>query len=501
MTLPEVERCLSLGAEGWGSLGRRLRAIGVTSQAYDPLQRRASNANRVLRSPIVKWHLRRDLTPRAVALRMFAFWDPVTVDEARTALGEELPVDRLLEIGLLAKTADGGVVSQFVLRLVDDLYVFSDDVNVGGEAVMGVGPTTRGLVATARPRGRVRRALDLGCGAGTVALCLAAACDVVVATDISARAVALARINSWLNGITNVEHRVGDLFEPVAGETFDLVVSQPPFVARDEEAPATTFLFGGPRGDELAMALLGRVGSHLTANGRAVLLVEWPMVDGDPPIDQRVRAALGGTNDLSLLVVQWADIEVDDHCARYTLIGHLWQDEAYERDAIRRREHFERARIRALRPTFTLVRRGAVGTVGWTSTMDGRFPADTSPRPGHLDGLFEARDLVARGRDALKAARLRISPGVSFGPPGRDGTVDVEFAPHLLHAPLTYNEAAARLVRAVAEAPRVDQGIARYAAAAGEKLEDFEGDALGAVEEGLLHGVLAVPLGGSNAEG
>ncbi|HEY8041681.1 MAG TPA: class I SAM-dependent methyltransferase [Polyangiaceae bacterium] len=497
MTLPEVEPCLALGAEGWGALGRRLRAIGLTSQAYEPFQKLAWNAHRSLRSPIVKWHLRRDPAPRAVVMRMLAFWDPVTLDEARAALGDAVTPERLVELGVLGRTAGGGVVSRFVLRLVDDRFVLSDDVNVGGEAVMGVGPTTEGLIAAARPRHRARRALDLGCGAGTVAVALAATCDEVVATDISTRAVALTRINAWLNGIGNVEARAGDLFAPVAGETFDLVVSQPPFVARDDASPSTTFLFGGARGDELVTALLGKLGPHLSPGGTAVLLVEWPIVEGDAPLEQRVRAALGGSSgDLSVMVVQWTDVDVDDHCARYPMIGHVWQDEAFERDAIRRREHFEKTRIRALRPTFTVVRRTSPGA-GWTATVLGRWPGSGAGVRGQLERLIAARDLVAQGDDALRAASLRAGEGVVFSPPAADGKVDVTLPAERLQPSLTSNEESVRLMRFVEGAPRVDEGIARCMESEGGSAQDAEAaadaaDALEAVKEALLLGVLEV---------
>lgn len=44
-------------------------------------------------------------------------------------------------------------------------------------------------------------------------------------TDINPRAITLARLNAAINGIRNVEFRLGDGFAPVAGETLDLIVS------------------------------------------------------------------------------------------------------------------------------------------------------------------------------------------------------------------------------------------------------------------------------------
>src|SRR5262245_48970092 len=64
-------------------------------------------------------------------------------------------------------------------------------------------------------------ALDLGTGSGIAALVLARTVERVVATDITARAAHFASFNRLLNGALNVEVRRGDLYEPVAGRTFD----------------------------------------------------------------------------------------------------------------------------------------------------------------------------------------------------------------------------------------------------------------------------------------
>src|SRR5690625_1938337 len=76
------------------------------------------------------------------------------------------------------------------------------------------------------------RALDLGNGSGIQALHLARHCQHVVGTDISARALEYARLNLALNDVDpqRIELRRVSMLEPVAGEQFDLIVSNPPFV-------------------------------------------------------------------------------------------------------------------------------------------------------------------------------------------------------------------------------------------------------------------------------
>jgi methylase of polypeptide subunit release factors len=426
-------------------------------------------------------------------MRMFMYWDPVTPDEARTALGEELSLEALLEVGLLMKTAEGGIRSPFLLGLAGDLLVFGDDVNDGGEAVMGAGPSTKALARVARPRARLPRALDVGCGAGTLALWLAQSCDQVVATDVSARAVALARMNCWLNRIANVECRVGDLLAPVEAESFDLITAQPPFVPRDAAASEATFLFGGARGDELAMRLLRGLGEHLSPGGMALLLVEWPVIEGDAPLEARVRSAVGDTGDRSILLMQWEEADIDEHCTRYATIGHAFRDDAYEREAIRRREHFEQAKIRALRPTFTIVRRDLPGAgAGWTFTVQGRRLADAHPSREQIEGLFAARDVVTRGRQALGNATLRLTSGARFAQRGEGDEVEVSFPGGGLCGPMTVNAGTVRLVGFVHEAGRVEDGIAAFAEGDGETLAELRDTALEAVEFALLHGLLEV---------
>jgi SAM-dependent methyltransferase len=491
MMLPEVEACLAFGAPGWGVLGERLRAMGLTGRACQPFERLAGMAASAQHAPVLKWHLRRLREPYAVAMRMFMYWDPVTPEEARAALGDARTVECLLDAGVLTRTAEGGVRSPYLLRLVGDLFVLSDDVNVGGEAVMGVGPSTRGLARIARPRGRARRALDVGCGAGSVAVWLAGSCDQVIATDVSARAIAFARINVWLNGLTNVECRLGDLLAPVEGESFDLIAAQPPFVAHDDASPATTFLFGGARGDELAMRLLQALGGHLAPGGMALLLVEWPIVEGDAPLEERLRRVVGETGDRSILVMQWADTDIDEHCSRYATIGHVWQDEAYERNAMRWREHFARTRIRALRPTFTVVRRDPAGaSLGWTWTVQGRTLAETRPSREQLDRLIAARDLVARGRSAIRQATLRLAGGVTFAQRGESDEVEASFVGGGLCGPITMNAGSVRVFGYVHQAERVERGIEAFAANEGRTMDEIGEPALEGVELALLHGLL-----------
>ena len=86
------------------------------------------------------------------------------------------------------------------------------------------------------PRRVEVRVLDLGTGSGAIALALARerpACH-VVATDVSAGAIAVARENARRLLIPNVEFLEGNWLAPITGQQFDLVVSNPPYVASND---------------------------------------------------------------------------------------------------------------------------------------------------------------------------------------------------------------------------------------------------------------------------
>jgi len=88
------------------------------------------------------------------------------------------------------------------------------------------------------------RVADLGTGCGAVALALASERPrwQVVATDACADALAIARANAAGLGLGRVELRQGDCYQPLRGERFDLLVSNPPYVAQDDPALETASL-------------------------------------------------------------------------------------------------------------------------------------------------------------------------------------------------------------------------------------------------------------------
>jgi release factor glutamine methyltransferase len=143
-------------------------------------------------------------------------------------------------------------------------------------------PETELLVERALALGPAEaRVADLGTGSGAIALALARELPRwrLIATDVSAPALAVARANAAALGAPNVQFRQGSWFEPLAAERFELLVSNPPYVAADDPVLDDPALRSEPRlaltpgADALAhlRALARGAAAHLVAGGWLLL--------------------------------------------------------------------------------------------------------------------------------------------------------------------------------------------------------------------------------------
>lgn len=183
---------------------------------------------------------------------------------------------------------------------------------IGRETVVGVNNTTRSLAALT-PRRQVSRALDLATGPGGLALLLARHADCVIATDLSERACRFARTNAELNGI-EIDVRVGDLFDPVAGEApFDLISANLPFVI----SPETTYMFrdGGRDRDHISRDAVTGAGDRLAPGGTAVLMCNWLVTRADQPGDTPLGWVADPTR--SVVVLQHSVQSPAEYAARW----------------------------------------------------------------------------------------------------------------------------------------------------------------------------------------
>jgi methylase of polypeptide subunit release factors len=180
------------------------------------------------------------------------------------------------------------------LWVASDLAAHQQPGVLRHDHVLGIGQASTTLVQTTIRR-HAKRALDLGTGCGIQTFHLLHHCEHVTATDISERALAFTRFNLVLNAEalrldpadleSRVSLRLGSLLEPVAGEAFDLVVSNPPFVitprsAGEQAADQFTYRDGGLPGDDIVANLVRTLPGILAPGGTAQMLGNWEIPAG-----------------------------------------------------------------------------------------------------------------------------------------------------------------------------------------------------------------------------
>lgn len=239
-------------------------------------------------------------TSRAALLAgTFFLRQPAGYTDLAGLFGEDL-VGALCAAGVLVDAdpdADSGtgaagdrrLVCTVDIRPVDDaahgtpeVLVVSDpdaslDVRVPGpDHVPGVGQAPLTLLNQV-PSDRVGRLLDLGTGSGVLALVLPA--DETVATDIHGRALDFARASECSVPRTDrdrapVDWRAGSWFDPVDGELFDRIVSNPPFVVGDGDV-GHIYRDSGLTLDGASRLVVAGAAEHLSPGGTAHLLGAW----------------------------------------------------------------------------------------------------------------------------------------------------------------------------------------------------------------------------------
>jgi methylase of polypeptide subunit release factors len=371
--------------------------------------------------------LRDRAEPAAVLARLYMLAEPVpraALDAAVPTLGTAgLAALGLVDSAGAAFTDEArGRVDLRPYAAVDALgeaawWIASDRTGAasGGplptDYVLGIGGASTMLaqLTLRRPVGRV---LDLGTGCGVQALHAGRHAGQVVATDLSPRALAFAAFNTALAGVP-VDLRAGSLFEPVAGERFDLVVSNPPFVItpRRSGVPAYEYRDAGLVGDALMRGLVTGVGAVLTAGGVAQLLGNWEHHAG-----QDWRERVGGWLDESGLdgwVVQREQLDPAEY-------AQLWVRDAGEHAGHRNDQlveawltDFAGRGVQAVGLGLLTLRRPVGGRPTLRRLEEQPGPA-RQPLGAHLARCLAAHDLLTGlDDDALLAGRWVVAPDVT----------------------------------------------------------------------------------------
>jgi methylase of polypeptide subunit release factors len=305
-------------------VGETLRTAGYTEAAISAMLGDDAYSARQKDMPVMLRQIPQNRLGTVV--RAFFLIQPVTVAELERAIGERGVA--ALEAAGVAEVGDE-VVPRLRILPVADLFVASDDdpTRTGDfppDFVAAYTAATR-LCDALTPRPQVDRALDVGTGSGVHALLAARHAREVIATDVNERALAYTELNAALNGLRNIECRNGSLFEPVEGESFDLITCNAPYVVSPESRWA--YRDGGFAADELSQRVVMTASEHLRDHGYATLLVSWLGPDPEAP-DERALDWTDVTGCDSWILPIWGGDPLT-HAATWN--DHLADDpQAYE---------------------------------------------------------------------------------------------------------------------------------------------------------------------------
>lgn len=252
----------------------------------------------------VRWKLANDFDADvALFIRAFFLHDVVPREDFLRVIGDDL--GQALADAHLTAPATTSAGSPGVRVMLDirphviagvDRWVFSDvDASLvahtpGRDHVLGVGAASLSLLRST-PKSPVASVLDLGTGSGVQLLGQLPVAESITGTDIHPRALALARATlagaKAGDGSCTVRLKEGSWFDPVAGESFDRIVANPPFVVGPPEI-SHVYRDSGLELDGATRKVASEAPNFLKPGGTAHLLGAWIHT---PDTDWRQRVA------------------------------------------------------------------------------------------------------------------------------------------------------------------------------------------------------------------
>ncbi len=324
-----------------------------------------------------------DGSPFSTCVSLFWSGRPVPLAAAEAALTPLRGAD-LERLGLIEMRA-GLAHPRCAIRPAEGFLVASDLASAQADCVLGVVPASETLARlTVRRPGK--RALDLGTGCGVQGLLLARDGEAVISVDINSRALAFARFNAALNDLPNMECREGSWFAPVAGERFDTIACNPPYVI----SPDSTFTYrdGGLARDAVSRMVIREAARHLAEGGFATVLCNWAH-DGSWAEPLRSWVAETGCD---ALLLHYATVEPGEYAARWNVELRAREPRTYEMTVRRWADYYAAEGIARIGLGAVILRRRDAAT-HWVRPLDmAQGPSCQSSEP--ILRLFDAGDFL-----------------------------------------------------------------------------------------------------------
>jgi len=348
----------------------------------------------------------REITTTNVLVRLFLLGAPIdeaTLEEFLTA-----PIIEFCRESNLVAVNDGMVRASIVIVPVEDLLLASDAFHIlgtddAGHFVLPASTHSANFLRYLTMRDSVDSTLDLGCGCGIHALFAARHSTKVVASDISPRALWFTQFNAALNGIDNIECVEGSLFEPVAQDTFDLIISNPPFVISPDES--FEYRDNPMELDEFCKALVREAPAYLNDGAHLQMLCEWVELEGEP-WQQRISDWIRGCD---AWVLHTAPLSPEAYVRQRA--SDISGDSVDTGSVDTWQQYFHKHNVRAVHPGMITLRRRDGDN--WMHVQN--LPGDVTTPAGQAvaDGISAVDFLEACDDDALLEATLKLADNLA----------------------------------------------------------------------------------------
>jgi methylase of polypeptide subunit release factors len=325
--------------------------------------------------------------PLATLVRLFLLGEDVLTGELERRLGDR--AEAFTDAGLLKLR--GGRVAATVALTPWRGRIVAHDPDPSGDLwpghVTGPNPAAETLTQL-MIQTPVARALDVGTGSGVLALAASTFAERVVATDVNPIALHYAALTAGLSGVTNIDTREGSLYEPVGGERFGLVVSNPPFVI----SPETDLVFRhSPLArDNLSATIVREAASHLDEGGYAMVLANWIQEPGGPWADVPASWTSGTGCDTLLLLHGIEDPLA--YAVRWNLRLQQLAPDRYGETLTSWLDYYRRERIESIASGVVVLRRRAGDNWLHGLEVSGETRGSAS---AHLLAIVAAQDYLA----------------------------------------------------------------------------------------------------------
>jgi hypothetical protein len=342
-------------------------------------------------------------------------------------------------------------------------------------------------------------ALDLGTGCGLLALALAKSVGCVIATDINPVALHYTALNAGLNGITTIETRQGSWFEPVADQSFGLIVANPPFVIAPESGLLFRHSLGGR--DEVSRDVVRSIAGSLEIGGLGYVLVNWIQAPERAWLDT-IGGWLDGTGCDAVVFLHGIEDPLA-YAVRWNAREQQLRPDRYPATLDRWLEHFRRESIAAIATAGIVLRRRAARNWRHGLELSGRARGDAG---GQVRAILAGQDFLQEHSTAAgllaTAFRLdaphRLYQTLAF----RDGEYVVEPAAlgldEGLGIPIAVEPDLIQMVLRLDGSQRLVEIVDEVAAATGADRESLEFRSVALIRRLLEHGFVAAdPTGRS----